>query len=364
MTGVFPLGQTTAHDERTCFFGEPVNVARYEKVRYPFFEKMIERQLGYFWRPQEVELTRDSRDFKRLSDHERHIFTSNLKRQILLDSVQGRAPSLAFGPIVSLPELEAWVQWWAAMEVIHSRSYTHIIRNVYADPSSVLDGMLDIQEIVDCAKDISSAYDELIALNAQCDAGQQVDLRAHKKALWMALNSVNVLEGIRFYVSFACSWAFAERGQMVGNGSIIKLIARDENLHLAGTQKLLSILPEEDPDFRTIEEETKQDVVDMFRLAIEQEKQWARYLFRDGSIIGLNEQMLCQYVDWIAAKRMRTLGLPTFTPRSTPNPLPWTEKWIGGSDVQVAPQQTVIESYQVSDIKQDLTSDTFAGFEF
>lgn len=363
---VFNTEHRVPYEDRTSFFGGPVNVARYEKVRHPFFEKLIERQLGYFWRPQEVELTRDARDFKLLSPHEQHIFTSNLKRQILLDSVQGRAPTAAFGPLASLPEIEAWIQWWAAMEIIHSRSYTHIIRNVYPDPSLVLDGMLDIQEIVDCAKDISTSYDHLIAFNENlCPYyGEGQQLYEHKKALWLALNSVNILEGIRFYVSFACSWAFAERGQMVGNGSIIKLIARDENLHLAGTQKLLAILPEEDEAFARIQSETRDQVVEMFAQAIEQEKKWAQYLFQDGSIIGLNEQMLCQYVDWIAAKRMKTIGLPTFTPRNRPNPLPWTEKWIGGSDVQVAPQQTVIESYQVSAIKQDLTSDTFAGFEF
>lgn len=356
---VFELNQTTPHNARTCFFGEPVNVARYEKVRYPFFERLIERQLGYFWRPQEVELTRDARDFKLLNPHEQHIFTSNLKRQILLDSVQGRAPTIAFGPLASLPEIEAWVQWWAAMEVIHSRSYTHIIRNVYPDPSQVLDGMLDIQEIVDCAKDISAAYDTLIEHNRNY---RDHATYSHKRALWLALNSVNVLEGIRFYVSFACSWAFAEQGKMVGNGSIIKLIARDENLHLAGTQKLLSILPEEDPDFALIRDEARDEVVGLFRLAVEQEKEWAKYLFQDGSIIGLNESMLSQYVDWIAAKRMKTIGLPTFTPRNTPNPLPWTEKWIGGSDVQVAPQETVVESYQVGAIKQDVDASTFAGF--
>lgn len=360
---VFDLDNRTPHDSRTCFFGGPVSVARYERVRYPFFESLIERQLGYFWRPQEVELTRDARDFKLLSDHEKHIFTSNLKRQILLDSVQGRAPTAAFSPLSSLPEIEAWIQWWAAMEVIHSRSYTHIIRNVYPDPSIVLDGMLDIEEIVDCAVDISGAYDALIKFNTMDASQPDYSLYNHKKALWLALNSVNILEGIRFYVSFACSWAFAERGQMVGNGSIIKLIARDENLHLAGTQKLLSILPEEDPHFALIKQETVDIVMTTFAQAIEQEKKWAQYLFRDGSIIGLNEQMLCQYVDWIAAKRMHTLGLKTFVPRNRPNPLPWTEKWIGGKDVQPAPQEVVLDSYQVAAVKQDLTAETFANFD-
>lgn len=360
--GVFQLNQKTQHDKRTCFFGEPVSVARYEKVRYPFFEKLIERQLGYFWRPQEVDLSRDARDFKSLSAHEQHIFTSNLKRQILLDSVQGRAPTIAFGSLASLPEVEAWIQWWSAMEVIHSRSYTHIIRNVYSDPSQVLDGMLDIQEIVDCAKDISKAYDDLIAFNVNMSPYYPPTdhLYEWKKAVWLAMNSVNVLEGIRFYVSFACSWAFAEQGKMVGNGTVIKLIARDENLHLAGSQKFLSILPAEDEQFAAIAKECEQNVHAMFAQAIDQEKRWARFLFKDGSIIGLNEQMLCDYVDYIAAKRMSALGLSPKTSRKQ-NPLPWTEKWIGGADVQPAPQEQTLESYVVGAVKQDVTASTFSG---
>jgi len=224
--------------EQTCFFGKQVNIARYDKQRYNIFEKLTDKQLGFFWRPEEVDLSRDGKDFKGLSDHEKHIFTSNLKRQILLDSVQGRAPSLAFLPICSLPELETWIQTWTFSETIHSRSYTHIIRNVYSDPSRVFDEMLDIQEIADCAADISKYYDNLIAFNSVMRYNYD-----HKKALWLCLNAVNALEGVRFYVSFACSWAFAEVKKMEGNAKIIKLIARDENVHLASTQQLLKILP-------------------------------------------------------------------------------------------------------------------------
>jgi ribonucleoside-diphosphate reductase beta chain len=340
--------------EQTCFFGKPVNIARYDKQRYSIFEKLTDKQLGFFWRPEEVDLSRDGKDFKGLSDHEKHIFTSNLKRQILLDSVQGRAPSLAFLPICSLPELETWIQTWTFSETIHSRSYTHIIRNVYSDPSRVFDEMLDIQEIADCAHDISKYYDNLIAFNSVMRYNYD-----HKKALWLCLNAVNALEGVRFYVSFACSWAFAEVKKMEGNAKIIKLIARDENVHLASTQQLLKILPKEDPDFARIQEETRDACIDMFYRVVEQEKSWAHYLFQNGSMIGLNEELLCNYVDHIAAKRMGAIGL---NGKPGANPLPWTQKWISGSDVQVAPQETEITSYVIGGVKKDVDENTFKGF--
>jgi len=340
--------------EQTCFFGKQVNIARYDKQRYNIFEKLTDKQLGFFWRPEEIDLSRDGKDFKGLTDHEKHIFTSNLKRQILLDSVQGRAPSLAFLPICSLPELETWIQTWTFSETVHSRSYTHIIRNVYSDPSRVFDEMLDIQEIADCAHDISKYYDDLIAFNSVMRYNYD-----HKKALWLCLNAVNALEGVRFYVSFACSWAFAEVKKMEGNAKIIKLIARDENVHLASTQQLLKILPKEDPDFAKIAEETKDECITMFNDVVEQEKAWAKYLFKDGSMIGLNEQLLCDYVDHIAAKRMGAVGL---NGKPGSNPLPWTQKWISGSDVQVAPQETEITSYVIGGVKKDVDENTFKGF--
>lgn len=346
--------------EKTMFFDESVAIARYDVQKYPFFEKMTERHLGFFWRPDEVDVTRDAKDFKELSPHEQHIFTSNLKRQIVLDSVQGRSPVIAFLPIISLPELETWVQTWAFFETIHSRSYTHIIRNVYANPSEVFDEINSIVEIVDCAKDISKYYDNLVQWN---NYGKQPGCYEHKKALWLALNAVNVLEGIRFYVSFACSWAFAEQKKsMEGNAKIIKFIARDENLHLASTQHMIKALPKDDPDFAKIAEETMDECVAIFESAVEQEKAWAKYLFKDGSMIGLNEQMLCEYVEWLAAKRMRSIGLPTKYKSGT-NPLPWTQKWIAGGEVQVAPQETEISSYIVGGVKKDATAETFQGFK-
>jgi len=366
---VFNTSTNKNHLERTIFFDEPVDIARYDKVKYPAFEKLTDKQLSFFWRPSEIELSKDSKDFKGLTDNEKHIFTSNLKRQILLDSVQGRAPSLAFLPICSLPEVETWIQTWAFSETIHSRSYTHIIRNVYSDPSRVFDEMLEIQEIADCAADISKYYDELIDMNiwksdwradrSYSGSGRIENEYQHKKALWLCLNAVNALEGVRFYVSFACSWAFAEVKKMEGNAKIIKLIARDENVHLASTQQLLKLLPKEDPDFARIAEESKQECIDMFNAVIAQEKHWARYLFRDGSILGLNEALLNEYTDHIGAKRMNAIGLPS---KTIPNPLPWTQRWIAGSDVQVAPQETEIVSYQIGEVKQDIDENSFKGF--
>jgi len=353
-----------------AFFDDPVTIARYDKQKYPFLEKLTQSQLGFFWRPEEIDVYRDAKDFKALTKHEQHIFTSNLKRQILLDSVQGRAPTAAFSPICSLPELENWILTWAFSESIHSRSYTHIIRNVYSDPSIIFDGMMDMKEIVDCAGDISKYYDNLIMMNEfhslngyRVDAGYNdwTDRYRHKKALWLTLMSVNILEGVRFYVSFACSWAFAEVKKMEGNAKIIKLIARDENLHLAGTQQLLKVLPTDDSDFARIKEETREECIKMFRDAAEQEKAWAHYLFADGSMIGLNEHLLNEYVEWICNKRMTAVGLTPIY-RTGSNPLPWTVKWISGSEVQVAPQETEISSYIGGGVKKDISNESFKGF--
>lgn len=351
------------HLNRTAFFDDPVDIARYDVVKYPQFEKLTEKQIGFFWKPEEIDLSRDGKDFRDLTDHEKHIFTSNLKRQILLDSVQGRAPSLAFLPICSLPELETWIQTWAFFETIHSRSYTHIIRNVYSDPSKVFDELLDNNEIVNCAGDISKYYDELIDLNDYRNTAKYSQFHLddlHKEALWMCLNAVNALEGIRFYVSFACSWAFAELKKMEGNAKIIKLIARDENVHLASTQQLLKLLPNDDPAYAAIKQKCIPEVLNLFSEVVEQEKNWAKYLFKDGSIIGLNEKLLCNYVEWIADKRLAAIGLkPLYNTGS--NPLPWTQKWIAGAEVQVAPQETEITSYVVGAVKHDVKTGMFDG---
>lgn len=363
--------------ERKMFLDGSVDIQRYDTMKYKQFDKLTDKQLGFFWRPEEIDVLKDANDFKQLTTHEQHIFTSNLKRQILLDSVQGRAPSEAFGSIVSLPELETWIQSWTFNETIHSKSYTHIIRNVYANPSIVFDEILDIQEIIDCADDISRNYDELIEKAAWYNLlgeGQfnvsegrkgprsiKVDEYDLKRSLYKAIMSVNILEGVRFYVSFACSWAFAELKKMEGNAKIIKLIARDENLHLGVTQTLLKLLPKDDPDFIKIAEEVEQECIDMFVAAVNQEKQWAEYLFKDGSMIGLNTELLSQYIEWIANKRMLAVGLTSPYKVPQANPLPWTQKWIAGGDVQVAPQETEITGYIIGGVTQDVTKDTFKG---
>jgi ribonucleoside-diphosphate reductase beta chain len=341
-------------------------------MKYKSLDKLTESQLGFFWLPTEVDILRDAKDFKDLTDHEQHIFTSNLKRQILLDSVQGRAPAIAFGPICSLPELENWITTWTFSETIHSRSYTHIIRNIYSNPGKIFDDMMDIQEIVDCADDITRLYDDLIELSGYYNLLGEgthtvngktvvVDMYELKKKLWLALMSVNILEGVRFYVSFACSWAFAEVKKMEGNAKIIKFICRDENLHLASTQSLLKILPKDDPDYAKIEIECQDMAIKLFEDAVEQEKAWAQYLFKDGSMIGLNNQLLAEYVEFIAGKRMAAVGLPTKY-KSHSNPLPWTMKWISGSDVQVAPQEVELSSYVSGGVKQDVDGNSFTGF--
>lgn len=346
-------------------------VARYDRMKYRVFDRLTEEQLSFFWRPQEIDLGKDSKDFRALTPHEQHIFTSNLKRQILLDSVQGRAPNTAFLPLISLPELEIWVQTWAFSETIHSKSYTHIIRNVYPDPSKIMDELMDIQEIVDCARDITEYYDDLInytmwyhtlgegdhVVNGKSMNINRMDV---KRKLWMALNSVNALEGVRFYVSFACSFAFAELKKMEGNAKIIKLICRDENLHLGSTQTLIKLLPKDDPDFAQIRDKLAPQVQRLFELAVDQEKAWADYLFKDGSMIGLNAALLKDYVEYIAGVRMESVGLKNVYGRK-PNPLPWTQKWISGKEVQVAPQETEQSQYRVGDAKMDVTDNTFSG---
>lgn len=361
---VFDSNNKKDHMQVRAFFDDAPTIARYDRQKYAFLEKLTDKQLGFFWRPEEIDVFRDAKDFKALTVNEQHIFTSNLKRQILLDSVQGRAPTAAFSPICSLPELENWILTWAFSESIHSRSYTHIIRNVYANPSIIFDEITDIPEIIDCAGDISKYYDQLIMFNNSVADRGYIDEQAryeHKKYLWLTLMSVNVLEGVRFYVSFACSWAFAELKKMEGNAKIIKLIARDENLHLAGTQQLLKVLLTDDPDFAKIAEETKEASIKLFVDAVNQEKAWANYLFKDGSMIGLNEKLLGDYIEWIANKRMTAIGLSS-PYKGGSNPLPWTQKWISGSEVQVAPQETEITSYVVGGVKKDVTNDTFKGF--
>ncbi len=345
-----------SHLTKMMFLDEAVDIQRYDEMKYPQMDKITDKQLGFFWRPEEVDISKDKKDFDSLTDHEKHIFTSNLKRQIVLDSVQGRAPNLAFLPIVSLPEVENWIETWSFSETIHSKSYTHIIRNIYADPGKIFDDILNIKEISNCADSISGYYDDLITANH--GPTNKMD---HKRAIWMAMMSANALEGVRFYVSFACSWAFAELKKMEGNAKIIKFICRDENVHLASTTTMLKLLQKEDKDFAKIAKEMEDESVRLYVDVIEQEKAWANYLFKDGSMIGLNAKLLSDYVEWIGCKRMRAIGLQCPYTVAQMNPLPWTEKWISGHNVQVAPQETEISSYVVGGVKQDVDTNTLSG---
>lgn len=347
-----------------------VTIARYDNIKYPNIENILEKQISFFWRPEEVDISRDRKDFQELTDNEKHIFTANLKRQILLDSVQGRSPNLAFLPIVTLPELETWIETWSFFETIHSRSYTHLIRNVYPNPSKVFDEINDIPEIIECAEDISKYYDDLIEYNRLIEQRvsegkrpytKKITKYEHKRRLWLALYAVNILEGIRFYVSFACSWAFAEQKKMEGNAKIIKFICRDENVHLASTQFILRNLPKEDSDFKKIKEETEEECIQMYVSAVEQEKEWAEYLFKDGSMIGLTKALLDEYIEWICCKRMYAVKLKCPYSVQQANPLPWTEGWISGKQRQVAPQETEISSYVIGEVDKNIEDGFLSG---
>ena len=363
--------------KQPMFFGKPLGVQRYDSYKYPIFDKLTTQQLGYFWRPEEVSLQKDRGDYQTLRPEQKHIYTSNLKYQIMLDSIQGRAPGMAFIPYCSLPELEACMEVWGFMEMIHSRSYTYIIKNVYADPSEVFDKIVTDERILERASSITGAYDNFINAAQSWGNGNmwQEDFRDSpsskweikdvKRKLYRAVTNVNVLEGIRFYVSFACSFAFGELKLMEGSAKIISLIARDENQHLAITQNILNKWKKgDDPDMKQIMKEEEEWTYAMFDRAVNEEKRWADYLFKDGSMIGLNDKLLQQYVEWIANRRLKGIGLkPVYDIASNANPLPWTQHWISSKGLQVAPQETEVESYVVGGIKQDVKKETFSGFQ-
>ena len=363
--------------KQPMFFGQPLGIQRYDSYKYPVFEKLTTQMLGYFWRPEEVSLQKDRGDYQSLRPEQKHIFTSNLKYQVLLDSVQGRGPGMAFAPYCALPELEGAMKVWEFMEMIHSRSYTYIIKNVYSDPAEVFDTILDDKKILARAKSVTEAYDDFINYAQEWGTGNmwknnfrdsetsRSTRRELKRKLYRAVANVNILEGIRFYVSFACSFAFGELKLMEGSAKIISLIARDENQHLVLTQQILNKWKEgDDPEMVEIMKEEEENIIEMFRNAVQEEKEWAEYLFMDGSMIGLNDKLLHQYVEWIANRRMKSIGLtPLYDIPLRNNPLPWTQHWISSKGLQVAPQETEVESYVVGGIKQDVKKNTFSGFK-
>jgi len=358
------------------FFGQPLGVQQYTTFKYPVFDKLTQTQLGFFWRPDEISLQKDRSDYQTLRPEQKHIFTSNLKYQVMLDSIQGRGPGMAFIPYCSLPELESAMTVWEMMEMIHSRSYTHIIKNLYSNPDEVFGTILSDKNIMERAGSLTHSYDDFIRSAQQYSMGDwehalegagtfREGRYELKRKLFRAMMNVNILEGIRFYVSFACSFAFGELKVMEGSAKIISLIARDENQHLVLTQNIINKWAEgDDPEMKMIYDEEIENSRQMFIDAVNQEKAWAKYLFQNGSMIGLSDKLLSNYVEWLANRRMKAIGLkPEYSIAARNNPLPWTEHWIKSKGVQVAPQETEVESYVIGGVKQDIKTDQFSGFK-
>ena len=362
---VFNKDKNLDQMKQPMFFGDDLQVQQYSDMKYPIFDKLNQQQLGYFWRPEEISLQKDRNDYQDLSDQQKFIFTSNLKYQTMLDSVQGRGPCLAFLPFVTNPELEGCIVTWDFMETIHSRSYTHIIKNLYANPNEVFDTILKDDRIEKRAESVTKTYDDLINLGYKWHLNKdKVDLQELKKKMYLAMVSVNILEGLRFYVSFACSFAFGELKKLEGSAKIISFIARDESQHLAMSQRIINNWRdyENDKDFTKIIKESEKEVYKMYDQAVNDEKRWATYLFSKGSMIGLSEKLLHQFVEYMANRRMKTIGLAPAYDQKT-NPLPWVEHWLNSRSAQNAPQETEIESYVVGGIKQDVTKNQFKKFK-
>lgn len=352
------------HLTQPMFFGKPVNVARYDQVKYPFIDQLSQRQLAFFWRPEEIDLSKDRLDYmERLNDNERHVFLSNLKYQTLLDSVQGRALVIALLKITSIPELENWIETWSFSETIHSRSYTHIIRNLVPNPGIIFDDIIENKYISSRASAITDRYDAFIngidLMNVAKEYKEHDEegwcertTYALKKMLYLLLVDINALEALRFFVSFACSFSFAERALMEGNAKVIKLIARDELLHREGTVMILERLRNgsEGPEWAQIAEECKDIVPEIVKSVAEQEIQWAEYLFKDGAILGLNKEILSQYIKYLANSNLGMLGVEPIYNDVKKDPLPWMKHYLSSSDVQVAPQETEISSYLTADL--------------
>jgi ribonucleoside-diphosphate reductase beta chain len=349
------------HGTAKLFFDESgnVDIQRYESSKYPIFKKILDQQLSFFWRPEEINLAKDASDFKTLTEAERHIFTSNLKRQIMLDSIQGRAPSLCYGRIVSDPVLESLIHTWTFFENIHSMSYTHIIRNVYPDPSKIFDEMKEIQEIVKCGDDISSYYDEL------SDSLNSDNLNHKKIATYLSLVATNALEQIRFQVSFACTFSFGQRNLMNGSSRIVKLIRQDESLHCGITQNLLKLLPKDDAYFEELSSSQviKDQIKKIYYDVYQQEMEWIDYLFLKGPIFGLTKEELQNYLSWLTAKRMQGMGVDVTFDYPKKDPLPWMNRWIDSENDQPPPQEEEIVSYQTGTVDFNINDDEFKDFE-
>ncbi|ANM46423.1 ribonucleotide reductase class Ia beta subunit [Morganella phage vB_MmoM_MP1] len=389
---VFNRNQIDIMDQ-PMILGESTGIARYETVKHKMFEGLTEKALSFFWRPEEVSLMTDKAQYDKLQEHEKGIFTDNLKYQTLLDSIQGRAPALAFAPLISDVGFETWVQTWTFSETIHSRSYTHIMRNVYEDPAAEFDTIVLNESIMKRAETISVYYDALIDATHEYEEQKRYCERCEKtveetgdssfvligvynnlekaklavmKAYYLCMHVVNALEAIRFYVSFMCTFNFFENmGVMEGNAKIMKLIARDEQLHLKGTQYILKQIQNggEGEEFKRIAEECREEANAIFLDVNKQEKEWVDYLFRNGTVPGLSHESLKTYVDYMTNIRMQSAGLDSPFKHVTRNPFPWSRKYLNSDNVQMAPQEVEVDSYLISQIDDDVDTTVLNTFE-
>jgi ribonucleoside-diphosphate reductase beta chain len=336
----------------------PVTIQRFEEFKYPKIAKLEETARGFFWVPEEISLTKDAQDFKDASDAVKHIFTSNLLRQTALDSLQGRGPSQIFTPVISLPELEALIYNWSFFETnIHSRSYSHIIRNIYNVPKEVFNTIHDTQEIVEMASSVGQYYDKLHVLNCKKELGHKIDEKEHIKAIWLALNASYALEAFRFMVSFATSLAMVENKIFIGNGNIISLILQDEILHKDWTAYIINQVVKEDPRFAQAKQECEQEVYALYMDVIREEKAWADYLFKKGPVIGLNANILKDFVDYTAFGALKEVGIKYQgnAPKSTP--IPWFNKHSTTSNKQTALQENESTNYVIGVLTADINYD-------
>lgn len=346
----YNLSTKTDYLQRKMFLDPkgPVTIQRFEEVKYNKIAKYEQEARGFFWVPEEISLTKDAADFKDASDTVRHIFTSNLLRQTALDSLQGRGPSQIFTPVVGLPELEALVYCWTFFETnIHSRSYSHIIRNIYNVPKEIFNTIHDTKEIVDMASSIGNYYDKLHVLNCRKETGEKIDEREHIKAIWLALNASYGLEAFRFMVSFATSLAMVENRIFIGNGNIISLILQDEILHKDWTAYLINQVVKEDPRFKAAQVECEEEVYQMYMDVIREEKSWADYLFKKGPVIGLNANILREFVDYTAVGALKEIGIKYQHPAPKTTPIPWFNKHVNTSNKQTALQENESTNYVI-----------------
>jgi len=336
----------------------PVTIQRFEEVKYDKIANFEETARGFFWIPEEISLTKDSGDFKEASDAVKHIFTANLLRQTALDSLQGRGPVQVFTPVVSLPELEALMYNWSFFETnIHSRSYSHIIRNIYNVPKDIFDTIHDTKEIADMASSVCDHYDGLHEINCQKEMGKKIDEEKHIKAIWMALHASYALEALRFMVSFATSLAMVENRIFMGNGNIISLILQDELLHKGWTGWIIKQVVKEDPRFAKAAKECEKEVYDMYMDVIREEKEWADYLFQKGPVIGLNANILKDFVDYTALESLKAINIKYMNPAPKASPIPWFNKHSDTSKKQTALQENESTNYVIGVMSESLDYD-------